>query len=79
MKNSKRVWEHVWYLTEEDLLGFKVFQIITIPLSLLLIMVLYIFTKSGAWSILMWFWLFVSIGLRIVSSLRFSALNKLNK
>ncbi len=85
MKNIKRkgdwrkILDHLWYPTEEDIVGFKVFQMVTIPLSLLLIIVLYIFTKSGGWSILMWFWLFVAVILKIIASLRFRTLNSLKK
>ena len=77
--DNRKIWDHIWYPTEEDILGFKVFRMITIPLSMLFLIIINIFSKSGIWSLLMFIWLVSAITLRIIATTRCNKLNKVKQ
>ncbi len=73
---QRSIFDHIWYPLEKDVLAFKVFLYISIPLSMLLPLILNIFFKNSAWSLVGLGWLLLAILLRIVVALRFSTSNK---
>ena len=76
---KKAFWNRVWYPREEDVVGFRVFQMISIPVGMAFALVLAIFIKSRIWTFLMFAWLFISILLWVVASVRFKIINPATK
>ena len=72
---KKAVWNRIWYPSGEDVIGFRVFQMISILVSMVLTLVLAIFVKSRVWTLLMFAWLFISIILWAIASIRFRIIN----
>jgi hypothetical protein len=73
--NKRTIWDHIWYPNEEDFIGFKVFQMISIPVIMVLSLVVNIFLKSAIWNSLMFFWVIVVVALGLITSLRYKIIN----
>lgn len=78
-KLSRTFWGRIWYPTEEDVIGFRVFQMISIPLIMVITVVINIFIRSATFTYLMMAWLILSVIMWVVASIRFKQLNTQNK
>ena len=74
-ESARTIWDLIWYPREEDVIGFRVFQMISIPIIMVLTIVLNIFVKSSTWIFLMLAWLLITILLWSVASIRFKIIN----
>jgi hypothetical protein len=78
-KRSKRtIWERIWYPKEEDFISFKVFQMISAPVIMIVAVVLSIFTNNYMWYYLLLSWIIVSVALGIIASIRFRIIRPTN-
>ena len=68
---KRNIWDRIWYPKEEDVIGFRVLQMISLPIIMLLNIVLAIFTKNSKWVFLMLSWFILSLLLWIFASVRF--------
>ena len=76
IKIKKRtIWDRIWYPKEEDFIGFKVFQMISIPLLVVLYIAVNIFLDSPIWTFLMIFWLIAVVALGLIASFRYKIIN----
>jgi hypothetical protein len=73
--NGRNIWKRIWYPKQEDVIGFRVFQMISIPVIMVLSIVVNIYTRSATWNFLMMAWLLVAILLWVVASIRFKKIN----
>ena len=73
--NGRNIWKRIWYPKQEDVIGFRVFQMISIPVIMVLSIVVNIYTRSATWNFLMMAWLLVAILLWAVASIRFKKIN----
>ena len=69
--NKRTIWDRIWYPNEEDFISFKVFQMISIPLLMVLSIAVNIFFESPIWTFLMAFWLIVAVALGLIASFRY--------
>jgi hypothetical protein len=72
---KKAIWDRIWYPDEKDFIRFKVFQMISIPLIMVFILIVNIFLESRIWTFLMLAWLLVAVALGAVASIRFKMIN----
>lgn len=77
-KNERNIWKRIWYPNQEDVIGFRGFQMISIPAIMVLSIVVNIFIKSATWNYLMLAWLLLAILLWAVASIRFKKINPIN-
>ena len=77
-KNARNIWKRIWYPNQEDVIGFRVFQMISIPAIMVLSIVVNIFIKSATWNYLMLAWLLLAILLWAVASIRFKKISPIN-
>ena len=77
--SKKGIWNRIWYPSEGDVVGFRVFQMISIPAGMVLALVPAIFITSRVWTFLMLAWVFISIFLWAVASIRFRIINPLKR
>ena len=76
VKIKKRtIRDRIWHPKEEDFISFKVFQMISIPLIMVLSIAMSIFWESPIWTLLMIIWLFVALGLGLIASFRYKIIN----
>ena len=73
--NARNIWKRIWYPTQEDVIGFRVFQMISIPVIMVLSIVVNIYIRNATWNFLMIAWLLVAILLWAVASIRFKKIN----
>jgi hypothetical protein len=73
--NGRNIWKHIWYPKQKDVIGFRVFQMISIPVIMVLSIVVNIYTRNATWNFLMMAWLLVAILLWVVASIRFKKIN----
>ena len=59
-KNKRTLWNRMWNPTEEDFISFRVFQMVSIPVSMVLALVFNMFLKNSKWIV------FLSLGLLVV-------------
>ncbi|MDJ0817783.1 MAG: hypothetical protein QNJ58_16355 [Desulfobacterales bacterium] len=78
--NKKRPFsDRIWYPSEEDYIAFKVFQMISIPLIMILGVLVTVFLENLIWSFFIFLWFFVALGLGLITSARYNAINSTNK
>ena len=77
-KKARNIWKRIWYPNQEDVIGFRVFQMISIPAIMVLSIVVSIFIKSVTWNYLMLAWLLLAILLWAVASIRFKKISPIN-
>ncbi len=77
-KNERNIWKRIWYPNQEDVIGFRGFQMISIPAIMVLSIVVNIFIKSATWNYSMLAWLLLAILLWAVASIRFKKINPIN-
>jgi len=77
-KNARNIWKRIWYPNQEDVIGFRVFQMISIPAIMVLSIAVSIFIKSVTWNYLMLAWLLLAMLLWAVASIRFKKISPIN-
>ena len=76
VKIKKRtIWDRIWYPNEEDFISFKVLQMISIPLLMVLSIAVNIFLESPIWTFLMIFCLIVVVTLGLIASFRYKIID----
>jgi hypothetical protein len=78
-KGKRTIRERIWYPKEEDFISFKVFQMISAPVIMIVSVVLGIITKSWIWYYFILSWIVVSGALGIIASIRFKIIRPANK
>lgn len=73
--NGRNIWKRIWYPDQEDVIGFRVFQMISIPASMVLSIVVNIFIRSSTLNFFIITWLLVGILMWAVASIRFKKIN----
>jgi hypothetical protein len=74
-KIKRTLWDRIWHPNEEDFISFKVFQMVSIPLLMVLALAVNIFLKSSIWTFLLFFCLLVIVVLGLVPSIRFKIIS----
>lgn len=77
--DTRTLWEHIWYPTEDDVLYCRVFAYISTPFSLLVSSFVLMFSLSQLWLFLLMFWMIGALVIRMIASLRYSQIKELNK
>jgi len=74
-KNKRTIWDRIWNPTEENFISFKVFQMVSLPLIMILAVTVGIFLKSSIWTFLLLFCLLVVVVLGLIPSIRFKIIS----
>ena len=74
-KTKRALCYRLWNPNEEDFISFKVFQMVSLPLLMVLGVIVSIFLKSPIWTFLLIFCLSVVAVLGLVPSIRFKIIN----
>ena len=78
--NKKRPFsDRIWYPSEEDYIAFKVFQMISIPLIMILGVLVTVFLENLIWTFFIFLWFFIAFGLGLITSARYNAISSTKK
>ena len=67
---NRTLWNRIWFPNEEDYIALKVFQMISIPLTMILIVVVSIFLRSSTLIYILYSWFIIAFALGLIVTLR---------
>ena len=76
--DTRTLWEHIWYPTEDDVSYCRAFHIASTASSMLLMAVVSIFSKSLIWFVLFFALIIVSFVIRQIALFRYSQIQRTN-
>ena len=75
---KRNIFNRLWNPTQEDVIAFRVFQMVSTPITMVLSIVAGIFSGSAIWFFVAMGWLVIAIILYVVSSIRFRIKNPIS-
>jgi uncharacterized membrane protein len=75
---KRNILNRLWNPKQEDVIAFRVFQMVSIPIIMVLSIVAGIFSGSAIWFFIAMGWLVMAIILYLVSSIRFKINNSIS-